>query len=101
MIRFAHPFGAALRAFFALRARPAYAGMTRIGGCGELSPPAPLHEEERDTYSALARRKKAAAGPNPQGADTRAPSTRPRKASCNNTVTRNPSGFSRTCASPP
>jgi len=27
MIRFAHPFGAALRAFFALRARPACAGM--------------------------------------------------------------------------
>jgi len=28
MIRFAHPSGAVLRAFFALRARPAYAGMT-------------------------------------------------------------------------
>jgi len=27
MTRFARPFGAALRAFFALRARPAFAGM--------------------------------------------------------------------------
>jgi len=28
MIRFAHPFGAVLRTFFALRARPACAGVT-------------------------------------------------------------------------
>ena len=34
MTRFARPFGAALRAFFALRARPACAGMTSRADAG-------------------------------------------------------------------
>ncbi|SFS17037.1 hypothetical protein SAMN05216570_3451 [Dyella sp. OK004] len=41
MIRFAHPSGAALRAFFALRAHPAYAGMTSRKGCREHPPLTP------------------------------------------------------------
>jgi len=45
MIRFTHPFGAALRAFFALRARPAYPGMTEQKRIPPPLPPPPPAEK--------------------------------------------------------